>query len=173
MGSFNGDGSTFLVYSRQGWIRKRRARHPAPGSVFSRFFKVPIPGCAELITSYIRRISLLLRDLEFQLLAAEEIRAEYRVRDAGDMDMPEENPLEAYAITAHGIKVSSYGILALETARRAEELEHAALRGDLDFVKRRNKAFLDYMDYFMAGLARFLEREKRTDPPQGPARKTF
>ncbi|MDR1613838.1 MAG: response regulator, partial [Planctomycetota bacterium] len=60
------------------------------------------------------------------------------------MDKPDEKGLAAYAIAAHGIKGSSYGVGAGRLGRLAEDLEAAASSGDIGFI-RDNHAVLAAM----------------------------
>ncbi|MDR2551998.1 MAG: hypothetical protein LBD31_02380 [Treponema sp.] len=161
LGSFNGEGSTFTIYRRGGWTKKKRPRGFLPGSCLTRFPAVDAADYIEMIGGYIRRTALMLRDLEFQLLSAERETGnslEPPPFDPGGLD---ENPLLPYASTLWGIRTASCGILALETAKRSEELEKAALAGDMDFVRMNHAAFLNYMGFFLAGLKRFLKEERQ------------
>ena len=155
-GSVNCAGSTFMVCRHQSTRGKHYCGRYLPSGNYSPFFQAGVPVCVDALSKYLQHIPLLLRDMEFQLFAAE------IMLDIPDDDDPytAENPLESYAITVHGIKVASSGILAMETSRKAEELENAALRGDLDFLKKKNASFFDYMGYFLAGLRDFLKKEQ-------------
>jgi HPt (histidine-containing phosphotransfer) domain-containing protein len=55
----------------------------------------------------------------------------------GDEDIGE------YTIAVHGLKGSSYGICAQSVGKKAEALEAASRRKDLDFVKANNKILLE------------------------------
>ncbi|MDR0356124.1 MAG: response regulator [Deltaproteobacteria bacterium] len=55
---------------------------------------------------------------------------------------PDESNIKSYIIAIHGVKSSSYGICAKNVGKMAEELEHRAAEGDLDFVRSNNGAFL-------------------------------
>lgn len=138
LGSVNGEGTTFVTCRRQDWSGKRRS----PGS---RFFSNEASGFINAISDYVVRVPLLLKDMEYQLHAI----------------LSRTGCEEDYAVTAHGVKFASYGILALETGKKAEELEKAARRGDLDFLEEQTPVFLDYMEYFLSGLEQFLSREKK------------
>jgi signal transduction histidine kinase/FixJ family two-component response regulator len=50
--------------------------------------------------------------------------------------------IEAYAIKVHGIKGSAFGICAQKVGEFASDLEAAARRKDLEFVKKSNPAFI-------------------------------
>jgi CheY-like chemotaxis protein len=58
-----------------------------------------------------------------------------------------------YAIIIHSIKGSSYGVEAHEIGKKAEELEHAAKRGDFQFVLDNNAAFIKTTEKLLADLA--------------------
>ncbi|MDR1287625.1 MAG: response regulator [Treponema sp.] len=65
--------------------------------------------------------------------------------------------LADYAITVHGIKGSSRGISADAIGQKAEELEHAAKAGNLDFVKEENGHFILTTQMFIADLSGLLD----------------
>jgi signal transduction histidine kinase len=65
---------------------------------------------------------------------------------------PREETLGDYAITAHGLKGSLFGICADELGREAELLEKAAKAGDLGTVLAGNPAFLQRLAGFVLGL---------------------
>jgi hypothetical protein len=152
-GSVNSTGSGFMVLRGKNMAEKRGLRRRLGDS--GRFPQITAkPGLRrleyeyrKLLSAYIRRTPLLLKDLEFQLLAVSGILpADWQ-----------ENLFETYAVTAHGIKFASEGILALRTGKKAGELEKAALRGDLDFLTEKTPEFLDYMNHFMKSLKRLLD----------------
>jgi signal transduction histidine kinase/CheY-like chemotaxis protein/HPt (histidine-containing phosphotransfer) domain-containing protein len=64
--------------------------------------------------------------------------------------------LADYAIIVHGIKGSSYGISAQEIGQKAEQLEHAAKAGNLDFIKEKNGEFIAAAEQFIADLTALL-----------------
>jgi signal transduction histidine kinase/DNA-binding response OmpR family regulator/HPt (histidine-containing phosphotransfer) domain-containing protein len=66
--------------------------------------------------------------------------------------------LADYAITVHGIKGSSYGISAQAIGQRAEQLEHAAKAGNLQFIEDENDRFIDAAGRFIADLTGLLNR---------------
>lgn len=136
-------GDAFTSGKQQNTAGPRKKRGP----VYIRFCKAGLPGYIEQIRDYARHIPLLVRDLDFQFHFA---------KNSGGT----EDSLEAFAITAHGIKFSSRSIMAEETGKRAGELEEAAIMGDMDFLREKMPKFLDYMDYFIQGLEQFLERGK-------------
>ncbi|MDR3135709.1 MAG: response regulator [Deltaproteobacteria bacterium] len=55
---------------------------------------------------------------------------------------PNYDDLKNYVIAIHGVKSSSYGICAREVGQLAENLEHKAAEGDLEYVKTYNHQFL-------------------------------
>ena len=59
------------------------------------------------------------------------------------MEEVTEAKLADYAISVHGIKGSSRGIMAKMIGDSAENLELAAKKNDYDYVKKHNKTFLD------------------------------
>jgi CheY-like chemotaxis protein len=65
--------------------------------------------------------------------------------------------LECYAITVHGLKGSSYGISADAIGRKAEELEHAARAGSRAFVEMENGALVTMAEKFIIRLGDLLE----------------
>jgi signal transduction histidine kinase/DNA-binding response OmpR family regulator/HPt (histidine-containing phosphotransfer) domain-containing protein len=75
-----------------------------------------------------------------------------------------------YAITVHGIKGSSRGISADLIGQKAEELEHAAKAGNLDFVTKENGGFILAVERFIAGLSELLDiLEKNLHKPRRDA----
>jgi hypothetical protein len=65
--------------------------------------------------------------------------------------------LADYAVTVHGVKGSSYGVLAQETGALAESLEAAATAGDLAAVKREHPAFSASVKALLDEIGRALE----------------
>jgi hypothetical protein len=128
-----------------------------PHSTFTRFIdEAPAdpPQAYELLTQYSLYIPLLLRDLEFQLIEAQDRNSE---------GLTSEERLLPYALTLNGIKRASKDIGAFRAGRKAERLEKAARAGDFDFIKKNSQSFLDYMELFMAELEESLvEEEQRT-----------
>jgi signal transduction histidine kinase/CheY-like chemotaxis protein len=70
--------------------------------------------------------------------------------------MRKSETLEAYAITVHGLKGSSYGISADAIGQKAEELEHAAKAGSLAFVELENGGLIAMAEKFIIRLADLL-----------------
>ena len=76
----------------------------------------------------------------------EEVLRSYTANTPALLDSIEninEDGLPAYAITVHGIKGSSRGIGADMIGDSAENLEHAAKAGDIDYVAKHNPVFLE------------------------------
>jgi signal transduction histidine kinase/CheY-like chemotaxis protein/HPt (histidine-containing phosphotransfer) domain-containing protein len=69
--------------------------------------------------------------------------------------------LPDYAIAAHGIKGSSYGIGADRVGGKAEELEQAAKRGDFEFVRANNGAAIALVEKLVEDLSTELEKIDR------------
>jgi hypothetical protein len=168
LASVNGEGSTFSVF----W-RRCRDMHPGYGKVhekeytdpFILFFKtnsdasmdmMRIIGRLEKESGYLDelktfafRTALLLRDLGFQLPSRERI----------DSDPLVDTILDYFAVTVHGIGKESRSVMALETARQAEELETAARKGDMAFLAENTPVFLEYMEYFITGVVKLTEEK--------------
>jgi PAS domain S-box-containing protein len=66
--------------------------------------------------------------------------------------------LAEYAITIHGIKGSSFGILAHKIGDMAQDLERAAKRGDLDAVRAGNDIFIQEAMTLIAQVNAMLKR---------------
>jgi signal transduction histidine kinase/FixJ family two-component response regulator len=64
--------------------------------------------------------------------------------------------LADYAVTVHGVKGSSYGVLAQEAGALAESLEAAATAGDLAAVKRGHPAFSASVKALLGEIGRAL-----------------
>jgi signal transduction histidine kinase/DNA-binding response OmpR family regulator/HPt (histidine-containing phosphotransfer) domain-containing protein len=62
-----------------------------------------------------------------------------------------------YAIIVHGIKGSSYGISADFIGQMAEQLEHAAKTGKVDFVENETGIFVNAAEQFIADLTELLD----------------
>jgi len=69
----------------------------------------------------------------------------------------ESGDLSAYEIHAHGIKSALYSIGADEASQAAFELETAAKRGDLDFIKANHDTFIESLSTLIEDVERFLE----------------
>jgi hypothetical protein len=104
-----------------------------------------------LLTQYSLYIPLLLRDLEFQLIEAQDKNSE---------GLTSEEKLLPYALTINGIKRASADIGAYYAGRKAEKLEKAARAGDMDFINKNSQSFLSYMELFMSELEETLVEEE-------------
>ncbi|MDR1309645.1 MAG: response regulator [Deltaproteobacteria bacterium] len=82
----------------------------------------------------------------------------------GQLAGPDEANLRDYIIAIHGVKSSSYGICARKVGKMAEDLEHRAADGDLEFVKANNPGFLDAVSDLSASLAEILSLSDALDP---------
>jgi hypothetical protein len=72
--------------------------------------------------------------------------------------------LSDYAIKVHSVKGSSRNIVANEVGDFAEALEHASKKGDLDFVKTYNPAFLDLARKLLNDLDKMLSTFNTESP---------
>jgi len=61
-----------------------------------------------------------------------------------------------YTIAVHGLKGSSYGICAQSVGKKAEDLEAASRRKDIEFVKANNKILLDEAAVLHQNLEKLL-----------------
>jgi len=75
-----------------------------------------------------------------------------------------ENNLDDYAVTVHGIKGSSRGICADLIAAKAEALEKTAKAGDFDFVSANTPAFLDAVQKLVADIEDLLDKMFAENP---------
>jgi hypothetical protein len=69
---------------------------------------------------------------------------------------PSMESLGEYAVTVHGVKGSSRGICAESLGSFAEELEHAARSGDLDFILKKNQDFIVEAERLLDNLSAML-----------------
>jgi signal transduction histidine kinase/DNA-binding response OmpR family regulator/HPt (histidine-containing phosphotransfer) domain-containing protein len=76
---------------------------------------------------------------------------------------PNYSDLQNYIISIHGVKSSSYGICAKEVGKLAEDLEHKAAEGDLDYVKTYNPQFLTAVTGLTKTLEEILTRNDASD----------
>ncbi len=72
--------------------------------------------------------------------------------------------LAAYATAVHGIKGSARNICAPSVGDRAEELEHAAKNGDLEFTLRNNPAFLHAAERLIGEIQAVLAAVAKANP---------
>jgi hypothetical protein len=112
--------------------------------------------CLDSLNSYTAHMPLLMKDLEFQM-PLEDYFADNSFSD-------EDESLKQYAITAHGIKRASYGITAYRAGQAAEELEQAALEGNIEFIRLGTPDFIFYMEDFIDSLEKFTRRARGFKP---------
>jgi len=68
----------------------------------------------------------------------------------------QDDDLGQYTIEVHGLKGSSYGICAQSIGKKAETLEAASRRKDIEFVKANNKILLDEAEAMHQTLEKLL-----------------
>ena len=69
-------------------------------------------------------------------------------------------PPQDYALLVHGVKGTCYGIGADEIGKQAEALEHAALRGDAQYVSEHSPAFLQSTEELIDRINTTLQERK-------------
>ncbi|MDR0402483.1 MAG: hypothetical protein LBH35_02710 [Treponema sp.] len=172
LASANSEGSTFLTFWRRckelplsgsgRFGRNRETEYTDPlvlfykanssastdmARIISRLEKEN--GYLDMLKTYAFRITLLLRDLGFQIPSEESAGSDPLV----------ETIMDYYAITVHGIGKESAGIAAFETAKKAEELEAAARKEDIAFLRENTPVFLEYMEYFITGIVKLTDEK--------------
>ena len=87
---------------------------------------------------------------------------------------PSRESLNDYAVVIHGIKGASYGICADDVGKLAEELEHAAKKGDWNFIEANNLRFIKLagmlstnLDVLLNGMSPRKEKERKNEPDAG------
>ena len=75
------------------------------------------------------------------------------------MQSLESDNLSAYEIHAHGIKSALHIIGADEMSQTAYELELAAKRGDIEFIKANNDTFVEKLSTLVEDVKQFLENQ--------------
>ena len=73
--------------------------------------------------------------------------------------------LNRYAVTVHGIKGSSRGILAQNVANKAEALERAAIAGDFDFIYSTNQRFLGLINQLLNDIEAAIKKTGISNKP--------
>ena len=68
--------------------------------------------------------------------------------------------MRKYAIAAHGVKGSCYGIGAIQAGNEAEELEQLANADKIEIVARDNSVFVAHIDNLLASIAIILKEFK-------------
>jgi signal transduction histidine kinase/FixJ family two-component response regulator/HPt (histidine-containing phosphotransfer) domain-containing protein len=71
--------------------------------------------------------------------------------------------IQTYAIKVHGIKGSAFGICAQKVGEFASDLEHSAKKGDLEFVRKGNQAFIVSAYALIADIQTLLNDFKPKD----------
>jgi len=69
-----------------------------------------------------------------------------------------EAQLPNYAIIVHGIKGTSYGICADTIGNQAEKLEHAAKRGDFQYVSEHNDKLIEATEQLISRINEVLQK---------------
>jgi PAS domain S-box-containing protein len=69
-----------------------------------------------------------------------------------------------YKIRVHGIKGASYDIFAAEIGKQAEKLEHAAIDGDLVYIRENNPPFVKATDAFIRRIEDVLSQIEKENP---------
>jgi signal transduction histidine kinase/DNA-binding response OmpR family regulator/HPt (histidine-containing phosphotransfer) domain-containing protein len=89
------------------------------------------------------------------------------LKDLGELN---QETLEHFRITVHGIKGSSYAIAAEEVGRLAEDLEKAARNGDMDFIHSRKASFIRATEELIGRLKDLVEWvDENFSKPKKPA----
>jgi CheY-like chemotaxis protein len=91
----------------------------------------------------------------------------YAVNTASLLDQIREvarDRLPEYAIVVHGIKGSSRGICAESLGNMAEELEHAAKAGNMEFVETHNSGFVESTEKLLDTLRTALDSIDTENP---------
>jgi PAS domain S-box-containing protein len=74
------------------------------------------------------------------------------------MKNPTKGNLPEYTVTVHGLKGSSYGIIANEIGKKAQELESFAKAGELAKIKAANGNFIKMTEALLADLQELLQK---------------
>jgi PAS domain S-box-containing protein len=72
--------------------------------------------------------------------------------------------LEKYTITVHSLKGSSLGICAENVGAMAEALEHAAKKGDFDYIEKNNSSFVSEAGKLITHLEGMLDDIAKENP---------
>jgi HPt (histidine-containing phosphotransfer) domain-containing protein len=67
--------------------------------------------------------------------------------------------LEGYITTVHGLKGASYGVQANYIGELAQELEFAGKSGNLDFIRQNNQGLIDETNELLARLKVYLDAQ--------------
>jgi signal transduction histidine kinase/DNA-binding response OmpR family regulator len=79
--------------------------------------------------------------------------------------------LKTYSVKVHGIKGSSFGICAQKVGELASDLEVAAKRGDVDYIRKTNPIFVVMANTLIADIRTLLEDFSNIMGPPTPADK--
>jgi PAS domain S-box-containing protein len=74
------------------------------------------------------------------------------------MKNPAKENLPEYTVTVHGLKGSSYGIIANEIGKKAQELEGFAKAGELEKIMAANGDFIKMTELLLADLQELLNK---------------
>jgi hypothetical protein len=74
------------------------------------------------------------------------------------MKKPTKANLPEYTVTVHGLKGSSYGIIADEIGKKAQELENFAKAGELAKIRAANGDFIKMTESLLADLQELLKK---------------
>jgi CheY-like chemotaxis protein len=105
-------------------------------------------GYVTVLRSYVNNTPQLLDDLKKSLAA---------------------HDLDAYKITAHGIKGSSYGVQLDDTGHEAGALEKAASRGDKIFLAENTERFISRTQKLIREITKCIERVSSPESQKGGA----
>jgi HPt (histidine-containing phosphotransfer) domain-containing protein len=71
----------------------------------------------------------------------------------------DENTLQDYITTVHGLKGASYGVQANHVGDLAKELEFAGKDGNVAFIHENNQHLIDETNALLARLAVFIDEK--------------
>jgi signal transduction histidine kinase/DNA-binding response OmpR family regulator len=74
------------------------------------------------------------------------------------MKNPTKENLPEYTVTVHGLKGSSYGIIANEIGKKAQELEGFAKAGELAKIQAANDDFIKMTELLLAEIQKLLDK---------------
>ena len=85
------------------------------------------------------------------------------------IDKVSEDNLSAYMVKMHGLKGASLSIFANEVAKDAKALENAALLGDVEYISKHNKTFIDNTRSFVLSLEVMIADINSANPKKSRA----
>jgi hypothetical protein len=112
---------------------------------------------------FMEQVPVLLHDLEY-LIPASPSGDSLRFYEALGR-FPDDNPLFPYAQAAHGIALACAGV-SPEAETGARELEKAALRGDIAFLRCRTFPFIESLENFLAASGCLVEKPGKNKAPR-------